>query len=214
MQTAEYDVNDFTPQGQQAGDEKLLVKFFVKPREDKAATLKAGRPMFSDVEYIDIRIPGNRTGGACRPASHADKQRFPRHYAAFKQRIEAPLEGTPLAEWPMVTRSQVEEFSFHNIKTVEHLAELSDTHASNFMGINALKKKAKTWLESAGKTADAAAIAERDEKIATLEAKIDMLMAKMDGDDEPAPEEPKPTPKRKRRARKKVTGDGAIQDNQ
>ena len=211
MQTAEYDYKDFTPQGQQNGDETLLVKFFVKARQDEVATKDKGHPIFKDVEYIDIKIPGNRSGGACRPASYADKQRFPRHYAAFQQRVEAPIEGTPLTEWPLITRSQAEEFSFHNIKTVEHLADLSDTHATNFMGINALKKKAKVWLESASKSADVNAIAERDEKIATLEAKLEAVMAKLEAvDEEPAPEEPKPAPTKRRRARKKVTEDGAI----
>jgi len=210
--TAEYDYKDFTPQGQQNGDETLLVKFFIKARQDEVATKDKGHPIFKDVEYIDIKIPGNRSGGACRPASYADKQRFPRHYAAFQQRVEAPIEGTPLTEWPLITRSQAEEFSFHNIKTVEHLADLSDTHATNFMGINALKKKAKAWLESAGKAADANAIAERDDRIATLEAQVVKLLAlnEAKATPEPVTEEPKPTPTRRKRARKKVTEDGTL----
>lgn len=218
-QIADFDVADFDQGNQQAGDEQLLVKFFVKPRPDKAATLEEGRPVFKDVEYVDIKIPGNRTGGACRPASPADKLRFARHYAAFQQRMEAPLEGTPLAEWPMVTRSQVEELAFHNIKTVEHLAELSDTHASNFMGINALKTKAKQWLEQAAGAAPAAKLqaelAERDERIATMQKQIDHLIAASSTDTPSLTselDEPEAAPKPKRRSRrKKVVDDGTVQ---
>lgn len=144
---------DFENGAQSTLDESLLVKFFLKDREDKAKSLTEGRPIFKEVEYIDIRIAGSKDGGACRPATHHDRQRFPRHYAAFQQRIELPTEGTPLAEWPLMQRRQVEELSFHNVKTVEQLVAMSDSNAAQFMGINALKKKAIAWLEHADETA-------------------------------------------------------------
>ncbi len=167
-QEADFNHQDFEPQNQQAGDETLLVKFFLKSREDRAATLKEGRPMYKDVEYIDIKIPGNRTGGACRPASFADKQRFPRHYAAFKQRTEMPSDGTPLSEWPQISRSQIEQLSFANIKTVEQLADTADVHIGNFQGGNTLKRLAKEWLDNTGETA---LIAEKE----AMQGEIDQL---------------------------------------
>lgn len=187
MQTAEFNHQDFEPNAQSKLDENLLVKFFTKQRENKAASLEEGRPIFKDVEYIDIKVPGNRTGGACRPANYADKQRFPRHYAAFKQREVMPVEGTPLAEWPIMSRSQVEELSFHNVKTVEQLLSMSDTLASQFMGMNTLKSKAKMWLEKSEETARINTIealeksgAEKDEKILTLESQVLGLMERFD----------------------------------
>ncbi len=87
METADFDYHSFEQNQQSAEDKALLVKFFVKPRQDNAKTIEEGRPIFKDVEYIDIRIPGDRTGGVCRPASFQDKQRFAPNYAAFKQRI-------------------------------------------------------------------------------------------------------------------------------
>ena len=183
MQTAEFDHNDFSQNNQKAGDEKLLVKFYIKARPDKAATLEEGRPMFKDVEYIDIRIPGSRDGVG-RPATDDDKARFPRHYDAFKSRTgDEALDGTPLIEWPQVTRSQAEELSYFNCKTVEQLAGLNDSNCANFMGIQILKRKAQEWLDRASEDAPAAKLAveleERDAKIKEQQATIDDLAARL-----------------------------------
>ena len=187
MQTADFNHQDFESSAQSKLDENLLVKFFTKQRQDQAASKAEGRPIFKDVEYIDIKVPGNRSGGACRPATFKDKQRFPRHYAAYEQRKEMPVEGTPLAEWPIMSRSQVEELSYHNVKTVEQLVAMSDTLASQFMGMNTLKSKAKAWLEDSEETARIneieslkAASAEKDEKILTLESQVLGLMERFD----------------------------------
>jgi hypothetical protein len=185
MQTADFNHQDFEPNAQSKLDENLMVKFFTKQREDKTASLKEGRPIFKDVEYIDIKVPGNRSGGASRPATYRDKQRFPRHYAAYQQRQEMPQEGTPLAEWPIMSRSQVEELSYHNVKTVEQLLSMSDTLASQFLGMNGLKAKAKMWLEDAEETARINQIekleagnADKDSRIESLETQVLSLMDK------------------------------------
>jgi hypothetical protein len=183
VQTADFDVNSFENSAQAEEDKKLLVKFFVEPMNDKAASLAAGRPIFKDVELIDIKIPGDRTGGVCRKASHHDKQRFAAHYQAFKQRIEVPLEGTPLTEWPLMTRSMAEELSFHNVKTVEHLSTMSDNNIGKFMGLNTLKAKAIKWLEQSGEEAKVhelqQQLLERDERIALQGSQIELLQKQM-----------------------------------
>ena len=149
---AEYDYKDFNRSTQQTLDEQLLVKFFYKSKADNAATATEGRPMFKEVEYVEIRVAGSRDAQACRPATFDDKNRFPRHYEAFQRRIEMPTEGTPLAEWPQIGRSQIEELGFLNCKTVEQLRDMSDTNVGQMRGGNMLKQQAKAWLESAGET--------------------------------------------------------------
>lgn len=174
--------DDFTTGRESEMDAQLLVRFFLTPKQDKTATEEQGRPIFKDVEYCEIRVRGNRDPQACRPATFADKKRFPRHYDAFKQRVEMPEEGTPLAEWPQISRSQVEELSFVSIKTVEQLAEVSDTHIAKVQGGYSLKQKASEWLASAHDVAklaktnrdQAAQIEELKEQMATLMARTDM----------------------------------------
>lgn len=187
MQIADFNHQDFAQGAQSKLDDQLLVKFFTKQRPDNAATKEKGRPIFKDIEYIDIKVPGHRGSGACRAATFVDKQRFPRHYEAYKQRKEMPLDGTPLSEWPVIARTQVEELSFHNVKTVEQLVSMNDSLASQFMGMNALKTKAKMWLEGAEETARIneiqdlkAAGTEKDERIAKLEEQMLGLMNKFD----------------------------------
>jgi len=150
MQTADFNHNDFSDQRE--ADKALLVKFLIKPKQDKAKSLDEGRPVFKDTEYIDIKIAGNRTGGACRPATPADKQRFSEHYAAFKQRTDQDLAtGMPLIEWPLISRSFAEELAFFHVKTVEQLATMADSQISKFMGGYDLRGKAKKWLEQVDK---------------------------------------------------------------
>jgi hypothetical protein len=153
MQTADFNYQDFTPSQQNEADKQLLVKFFYKSREDKAASVKAGRPIFKEVEHIDIKIPGNRNGGACRPATDADRKRFPEHYRRFKERTEDinEMPGTPLKEWTLLPRSVAEELSFFNVYTVEQLASMADVQVHKFRGLMDYREKAKVWLEAADK---------------------------------------------------------------
>jgi hypothetical protein len=144
MQTADYNHNDFTNQNE--ADKNLMVKFFYKNVQNKMESQKQGRPIFKEKTYIEIRIAGQRDAQACRPVTHSDKQRFPKHFEAFTQRMEPPTEGVPLAEWAQISRSQAEELSFLHIKTVEQLATVKDGNMQNFMGGYALREKAQKWL--------------------------------------------------------------------
>jgi hypothetical protein len=131
------------------GDETLLVKFYSEPVQDAAKSEAEGRPIFVDKDMIMIRVPGQANPLKNTIATDFDKRRFPEHYRKYKERVsQVPVEGTPLAQWPGISRSQVEEFRFFNIVTVEQLANMSDAHSHKFMGINALKAKAKAYLEA------------------------------------------------------------------
>lgn len=216
MLEANFDVNDFEQANQSRLDEKLLVKFFLKTRPDKAATEKEGRPMFKEVEYISIMVAGSNSGGACRPARQNDIERFPKHYAAFKNRIEAPTEGTPLSEWPVISRTLVEQFAFMNVKTVEQLADLNDTYAGQIMGGHTFKKKAKDFLaysKDLKEAADKAELIEQNEmlhqQVADLTKRLDALEGKEETAEKPEEPEaevktkPKTTAKKKAPAKRK-----------
>ncbi len=169
MQTADFDHNDFNPQLQSEADKKLLVKFYSKSVPDNDASAREGRPMFKDKEYVDIRVPGARDGVG-RPATPRDKQRFPMHYSAFQQRIEAPVDGTPLSEYPAISRSLAEQLSFQNIKTVEQLADLNDNLMHTIPGAQNFKQKAKDWLEA---TKDDGVLSRMRDELSQRDAKLD-----------------------------------------
>ena len=189
--------SDFDQRNQSIMDESLLVRFIIKPRQDHAASKEAGRPVYKDTEYVEIRTPGSRDA-ICRPAGAGDIARFPKHYEAFKARVSQDVvSGTPLTEWPVISRSQAEELAFFNVKTVEQLIAMSDQNASQFMGINTLKAKAKAWLEVATEDRKAAELQaelkKRDDEINELRAMVNELKAA------------KPAVRKKKVSRKKVT---------
>ena len=184
MQTADFNHNDFQTGQESRLDEALFVKFFLKERKDSARTVEEGRPIFKEVEYIEIRVPGKRDPQACRPATLADKNRFPRHYEAFQKRTELPVEGTPLSEWPQISRSQAEELAFLSVKTVEQLVAMSDTNVTQLQGGYTLKRRAVEWLEAASaskliaeKEALQDRLNEQDGEIAAMKAQMAELLA-------------------------------------
>ena len=189
---AEYGSTDLAMNnGRFHGDENLLVKFYMHPKMNEAASKKASRPIFEEAVHIEIMQPGNKDSIIRRPASRMDKERFAEHFRRFEARIDDEgVVGTLLAEWPGITRSQVNELAYLNIKTVEQLASVSDSNAQNVMGISFLKQKANKFLETSKETATAEALAE-------MQAKYDELLERLSAD-EPAPKKAtkrKPKPK-------------------
>lgn len=182
MATAEYNYEDFQPNAQSKADEGLLVRFYPQSVQDNIETQKQGRPVFKEIDICEIRVPGDKSFVA-HPATQKDLDRFPRHWQAYKNRTQGQeyIEGTLLAEWPLVTRSQVDELAFANIKTVEQLVAAPDSNIAHFMGMNVLKQKAREWLDNAAegkaKAELKAELDERDQQIAELQAQMKELMA-------------------------------------
>lgn len=202
MQTADFNYNDFQMAQQREMDKRLLVRFYIKPLEDKTATEKEGRPMFNEVEYIEIRIPGHRDPQVARPATYSDKQRFPEHYEAWKKRAEMPTEGTPLAEWPQISRTQVEELSFLHVKTVEQLSDIADVAISTVRGGLMLKERAQKWLQASEKTELIAEKEAMQKQMAAMQEQMDKMQAQQESMVAQAA-----TPKPKGRPRKKAAAE-------
>jgi len=173
MQTAEFNHDDFTNTAE--ADKSLMVRFFYKNVENKMESQAQGRPVFKEKTYIEIRVAGQRNVQACRPVTHADKRRFPRHFEAFEKRVEPPTEGMPLMEWPKITRSQAEELSFMNVKTVEQLANMKDSNLQQFMNGNKLRDQAIKWLETNSAETDNREKEELRATIAKMQEQIEAL---------------------------------------
>lgn len=156
-----------------AGDDTLLVRFSLEPKEDRKASQEAGRLICRETVYVEIMIPGNKDSIVKRPASDFDKRRFHAQFKAFENNVSQDgITGTLLEDWPGINRAQVEELKFMHIRTVEQLAKVSDGNSQNFMGIQKLKNEARAYLELSGVASDAKAMAAeletRDLEIAEL----------------------------------------------
>lgn len=164
---------------QYAGDETLLVIFYMGVLPNDGKTVEMGRPIFDDVESVKVIVPGDRNNQIDRPATPQDKQRWAKQYAAFKagKTEDEQLSGTRLHDWPFLTRGQVEEFRYLGLRTVEQLADVRDDVCIKVPGLTQLKQNARIWLDKAKGTAESAKaarlIAEQQNQIDTMKKVID-----------------------------------------
>lgn len=149
METFEGNLDHFNPNNPHAGDEKLPVQYYMGLIKDEDESERAGRPIYKDVECI--RIFNSKDNIIDRPVRDTDKARWPRAYAVWKQSgASTPgATGTRLEHWPQLSRAQAEEFKYFKIFTVEQLAEIPDSVAHNFMGIQKYKALARAYVEAA-----------------------------------------------------------------
>jgi hypothetical protein len=160
----------------QRGGGRPAARFYMRPIQNREKSAEAGRPVFEDVEYVEIFTPGDKLNIIDRPVRDADRQNFGNIYSAFKTGAEAKLEGTPLTEWPGITRAQAEELAFFKVRTVEQLASISDTNASSMGPILAIRQKARDYLERAAGSAPMdkvrAELAARDNELEVLRRQL------------------------------------------
>lgn len=168
---------DVIHQKQKDADKTLYVQFNMEPHQDQAESAKQGRPIFRETEYIMIMVPGDKDSIVHRPISDMDRARFRERYEHWKSKVGNQVAvGTPLKMVPWLNSSQVRELEYFNVFTLEALAELSDTHAQKFMGINSLRQRAKDAVQAAKESAPLTTIrAELDKKDSELAAALQAI---------------------------------------
>lgn len=114
-------------------DTGLYAEFRMENVHMEFLSEQEGRPIYEQRPFIRLYVPGDKTKVVDRPVVEkqvgdmpSDPQRFPAQWAAFKAGQQAVANGTPLAEWPQMTTSQVRELGTVNIFTVEQLAAVHD----------------------------------------------------------------------------------------
>src|SRR5216684_3841118 len=90
-------------------DNECWVEFYKRPVHMEVESEQQGRPIYKDFDYLTILFPGDKTKKVDRPVRDDDKMRFSKQWEAFAAGEEPPMEGTPLDEWPAITRSQALE---------------------------------------------------------------------------------------------------------
>jgi len=174
--TLEYNHEDFTKE--RAGDEKLAIRFFKKARQNSEESAKHGRPIFTEEDYIQIMVPGDRTSTIVRPVGPQDLGRFHAQYEHWKKtNQEEQLLGTPLDAWGIMSLGQIEEYRYFGIRTIDQMAELRDDVCQKIMGATALKQKAIAFIALAKNEAPMRKVQEeldkRDLQISALQVAVD-----------------------------------------
>ena len=173
------------------GDErKLLVTFKLHAIKNNSKSTAEGRPIFDDKVFVEIIAPGNKNSVTFREAKDADRERFPAAWQRFERGQATVAHGTPLEQWPLLTVGDVASLKAMNVHTVEHLAELPDGVADQYMGFRTYRAKAIAYLKAAADGSHVSKMQGEIEKLtdenARLAAKVDELIALVDKATAPA----------------------------
>jgi hypothetical protein len=174
----------------QGADARLAVQFYKKSVKQDIASDEAGRPIFKEFDFVRIMIPGDNLTEIDTYAQDSHKQRFPRQWAHYQNQVanHQDIVGTPLEQWPQITRSQADELRGLKFMTVESIADCSDLQMQRIgmvagMSPHAFREKAKAFLnlatnsaEEAQREAELQALKEENAKI---KAETDAKLAKM-----------------------------------
>lgn len=140
------------------------IRFQYQPVEDRTKSIEAGHPVFADVPFVIITPQGSKDSVA-KPATEwletTDQQvredrlpadwaeKFHAAFAHWKRGEELPVEGTSLANWPVITPGQLATCKSIHVLTVEDLALLNDEGLRRLgMGGLDMKKMAKKYLDA------------------------------------------------------------------
>lgn len=190
------------PSDQQGADSRLQVRFYKRSVHQEQESIDAGRPIYKDFDFVHICVAGDTLTEIDTYALNSHKQRFPIQWANYMNRQGAHDEeiiGTPLSEWPLVSKSQAEELRGMKFHTVESIANASDQQLQRMgmaagMSPYAFRDKAKAFLNLATTAAETdkreqeinalkeeneKIRAESDAKLMKQQAQIDALMAMM-----------------------------------
>jgi hypothetical protein len=190
------------PSDTQGADARLQVRFYKKSVQQEQESIDAGRPIFKDFDFVQICVAGDTLTEIDTYALQNHKTRFPIQWANYMNRQGAHDEeviGTPVAEWPLVSKSQAEELRAIKFQTVESIANASDQQLQRMgmiagMSPYSFRDKAKAFLNLATTSAETdkreheinalkeeneKIRAESDQKLAKQQAQIDALMAMM-----------------------------------
>lgn len=166
-----------------------LVTFEERPMEDREATVRLGVMQYRSVIWAKVMPIGGRDVFEKPAIAWLEDQRkavqegrippnvlriYENMYQAFQEGREAPLEGTDLRNWPLISPAQLKNCQSLRLRTVEQLAQLESSAIQRLgMGAQTLVLRAQEFLRTAqtgGK--DAAETVALKEEISRLEAEL------------------------------------------
>jgi hypothetical protein len=150
------------PSDENNADSRLQVRFYKRPVQQEQETMDAGRPIYKEFDFVHICVAGDTLTEIDTYALASHKQRFPIQWANYMNRQGAndqEVVGTPVAEWPLVSKSQAEELRAMKFHTVESIAHASDQQLQRIgmaagMSPYSFRDKAKAFLNLATTAAE------------------------------------------------------------
>jgi hypothetical protein len=175
------------PSDENNADARLQVRFYKRPVQQEAETLAAGRPIYKEFDFVHICVAGDTLTEIDTYVLNSHKTRFPIQWARYQNRLgteEQEVVGTPVSEWPLVSKSQAEELRAMKFYTVESIANASDQQLQRMgmaagMSPYAFRDKAKSFLNLATSSAETDKRAQEIEKLRQELAEKELESVKM-----------------------------------
>jgi hypothetical protein len=180
-----------------ANADLIIPRFFIHTVQDTKASKDAGRPIFKDIECVEVRMAANKQTVAVFPAHEfwqwgeidgirqkiTYAMRFADQYKRFKASEAQVMTGTPLEELPFLTQAKRSELKALSIYTAEALASLDGQPLKQLgMGGRELKTQAEAYL---AKATDSAAVTRLASENESLKAALAAMQSAQQ--DKPAP---------------------------
>ena len=138
--------------GDSSSRASVIPEFFMDSVIDQAASAAQGRQIWTDLEMVKVIMPGNSLMMPNFKVTDEHRQRWPEHYKAFKEGLEPPTDGTPIEQWPILSKAQVKELRYLEIRTIENMANIPDSTLQRMgMGGMALRDLARSYLDDGQK---------------------------------------------------------------
>jgi len=186
------------PSDENNADSRLQVRFYKRPVQQEHESLEAGRPIFKEFDFVHICVAGDTLTEIDTYALPSHKTRFPIQWANYMNRVganEPDIVGTPVSEWPIVSKSQAEELralKFHTVEAIAHASDLQLQRMGMAAGMSpyAFRDKAKAFLNLATNAAETdkreseinslkEELAKKDLETAKIKAETDAKLAQM-----------------------------------
>lgn len=161
--------------------DRRRVRFETVPTINAIRSRAEGRPIYEPKIVLFVRHPGERDETAVM-ATEAHKYEFEREWRMFEAGQKVDPDGTPLVVLFPDQPHVVAHLRGLHIFTVEMLAECGEEGIRRIgMGARDYVSRAQKLLEASARTAPLhqmeAALRERDEKLAQMQAQLEALMA-------------------------------------
>jgi hypothetical protein len=118
--------------GDTSGDEFLDVTFYAKIIDSV------------EVDFVNIKVPGDKTLEIDETVTEMHKRRFARKFSAYKQLQE--IDGTPIADWSDVPEGLRRELNYQGFRFIEQVAGAPDSAFARIMGGIQWRVKAQSFL--------------------------------------------------------------------
>ena len=168
----------------QGADARLAVTFYKRSVKQEDESLAAGRPIFKEFDFVRICVPGDNLTEIDTYAQESHKNRFPRQWAHYQNQTagQEQIIGTPIEQWPLITRSQADELKGIKFYTVEAVANCSDQQLQRIgmiagMSPHNFREKAKAFLNLATESAE---VSQREAELQALKEENAKIKAETD----------------------------------